>query len=76
MFLLLNIPSHTSVAVADSMLNDRFIPITTSYRVLVAVERGGFICPSNNPSTYKFLQELWQIFVAISRCFFLNFAIM
>ena len=34
-------PLHTSVAVAGSMLNDRLIPITTSYRVVVVVERGG-----------------------------------
>ena len=66
MFLLLTIPSHTSVAVAGSMLNDRLIPITTSYRllvvvvvvvvvavavVLVVVERSGLVRSSDNPST-------------------------
>ena len=34
-FLLLKFPSHTSVTVAGSTLNDRLIPITTSYRVVV-----------------------------------------
>ena len=40
MFLLLKFPSHISVAVAGSLLNDRLILITTSYRVVV-VERSG-----------------------------------
>ena len=41
MFLLLKLPSHTSASVTGSMLNDRLIPITTSYRVVVVVERSG-----------------------------------
>ena len=45
------IPSHTSVAVAGQTLNDRLIPITTSYRVQVVVECGGFIRSSDNLST-------------------------
>ena len=34
-------PSRTVVAVAASMLNDRLIPITTSYRVVVVELNGG-----------------------------------
>ena len=52
MLLLLKIPSHTSIAVAGSKLNDRLIPITTSYRAVVAVvEGGGLIRSLDNPST-------------------------
>ena len=52
MILLLKFLSHTSVAVAGSMLNDRLTPIVTSYRVVVAVvERGGLTRSSANPST-------------------------
>ena len=61
MFLHLEIPSPTSVAVANSKLNDRLIPITTSYRIVVVVavvvvvvavvERSGLIRSSDNPST-------------------------
>ena len=41
----------TSVAVAGSMLNDRLIPITTSYRVVVVEHGGGgLIRSSDNPS--------------------------
>ena len=50
MFLLLKTPSHTSVAFAGSLSNDRLIAITTSYRALVAVvERGGLTRSSDNP---------------------------
>ena len=47
------ISSHTSVAVAGPMLNDRLIPITTSYRVVVVVvvELGGLVRSSDNPPT-------------------------
>ena len=38
-------------AVDGFILNDWFIPITTSYRVVVVGERGGFIHSSDNPST-------------------------
>ena len=51
-FYFWKFPSHTSVAVAGSMLNDRLIPIAASYRAVVAVvERGGLIWSSDNPST-------------------------
>ena len=39
--------SHTSVAVVSSMLNDRLMPITTSY----TAERGCLVRSSDNPST-------------------------
>ena len=51
MFLLLKSPSHTPVVVAGNMLNDRLVPITTSYRVVVVVERSGLIRSADNPST-------------------------
>ena len=52
MLLLFKIPPHTSAAVAGSMLNDRLIPITTSYRAVSSVvERDGLTRSSDNPST-------------------------
>ena len=46
--LLLKYPSHTSVAVAGSMLNDRLMPITTSYRVVVVEHGGGGLIRSSD----------------------------
>ena len=60
MFLLLKFPSHTSVAVDGSLLNDRLIPITTSYRVVVVVvghEGGGLIRSSNNPGDIENMED-------------------
>ena len=52
MLLLFKIPSHTCVAAASTMLNDRLIPITTYYRAVIAVvERGGLTRSSDIPST-------------------------
>ena len=42
---------HPIAAFAGSILNERFIPIPISYRVLVLVERGRLIRSSNNSLT-------------------------